>query len=75
MDRPCGIVFAEGIAELPKTDFGGIPAGVKDLCVRCEGGGPAGVVEGWEKRKLCPFGVDGGCCAENAMMAREAEDV
>ena len=30
--------------ELPKTDEGGGPAGVKDLA---EGGGPAGVVEGF----------------------------
>ena len=32
---------------------GGLPAGVVDLLVRYEGGGPAGVVDGaWEKREL-----------------------
>lgn len=51
--------------ELPKKDCGGCPAGVKDLAE--EGGGPAGVVEGFESLKilflpLLEFrsGVDGG---------------
>jgi len=49
--------------ELPKTDDGGGPAGVKEPAE--EGGGPAGVVEGFvapEKNGLLDFlsGVVGG---------------
>ena len=55
--------------ELPKTEGGGGPAGVKEAAD--EGGGPAGVVEGWlntlppKKEGLrwsgvCRPGVDGG---------------
>lgn len=32
--------------ELPKTEVGGGPAGVKDCAVKPVGGGPAGVVDG-----------------------------
>lgn len=46
--------------ELPNADEGGgSPFGVKEGRPLCEGGGPAGVVEGWlrvERRS----GVDGG---------------
>jgi len=46
--------------ELPKTEDGGGPAGVKELEVNEVGGGPAGVVDGLFAPCLCEPGVEGG---------------
>lgn len=49
----------ECICELPNTDDGGGPKGVKEGA-EDGGGGPAGVVEGLDARLLDRSGVDGG---------------
>ena len=46
--------------ELPKTEDGGGPTGVKDVSPTFEGGGPAGVVDGLFRLARFELGVAGG---------------